>query len=50
MRCSSAAFCAEPRTSCSITLMTQLIIIPFAINLGVKRNSSHLLFINMALK
>lgn len=30
--------------------MTQLIIISFAINLDVKRNSTHLLFINMALK
>lgn len=41
---------AEPCTSCSITLMTQLIIISFAINLLVKRNSTHLLLINGALK
>ena len=41
---------AEPWTSCSITLMTQLIIISFAINSDVKRNSTHLLLINVALK
>ncbi|XP_038013129.1 basic salivary proline-rich protein 2-like [Motacilla alba alba] len=41
---------AEPCTGCSITLTTQLIIISFAINLLVKRNSTHLLLINGALK
>lgn len=46
----AALLWAEPRTSCSIALMTQLIIISFAINLLVKRNSTHLLLINGALK
>lgn len=51
MRCRPAAtFGAQPCASCSITLMTQLIVILFAINLDVRRNSTHLLLINTALK
>lgn len=47
VRCRPAATVgAQPRVRCSITLMTQLIVISFAINLDVKRNSTHLLLIN----